>query len=166
MICLWWLGLARQYPYAKIEGTRNKNIENVMLVGLANHTQNKCMDGSTHYKIKVAKTSECTSLGHLDSVVCSEPSTHLCAFCWFANLINITFSMILFLVCQCLCYGTSQGEGDEGCIPWSFKLTLQASLSLHQISCTLRTGTSIEIAASALCSRLCMKLMIRPPEVT
>ena len=54
----------------------NKNIENVMLVGLAiikpakKHT-NKCKDGSTYYRIKVTKTSAHIqrhySLGYLDS---------------------------------------------------------------------------------------------------
>ena len=54
-----------------ISYTRNKN---VMLVGLATQTskkhRNKCVDGSTRYRIKVAKTImpmyACTSLVHLD----------------------------------------------------------------------------------------------------
>ena len=37
--------------------TRNKTIENAMLVGVATQTNkkhtNKCVDGSTHYRIKV-----------------------------------------------------------------------------------------------------------------
>ena len=40
--------------------TRHKNIENVMLVRLATQTSkkhtNKCVDGSTHYRIKVTES--------------------------------------------------------------------------------------------------------------
>ena len=42
-----------------------------MLVGLTTQTSkkhtNKCVDGSTHYRIKVAKTNIGTSLGYLEN---------------------------------------------------------------------------------------------------
>ena len=59
------------------------------------------MDGSTHYRIKIAKPSAymyvmyvCTSLGHLDSIVCKAINKLVCVL--FAGLSSQSYQPNIF----------------------------------------------------------------------